>query len=784
MVAVEADDTEIARRLTMAGLEVETLERLGDDLSGVRVAEVRGSVPHPQSDRLTVVDVDDGRGTCLVVCGAPNVPAPGGRVALATPGTTLPGGLGVQARAVRGVESAGMLCSEAELAIGDDASGLLILPDDVRVGAPIAEALRLRDTVLDLGVAPNRPDCMGHVGVARELAALFGAKLVLPAADVAPLESGPPARDFVSVEVQDAERCPRYVARLVWDVQVRPSPFWLRWRLRILGVRSLGNVVDVTNLVLLESGHPLHAFDLDRVLGSRIVVRRAKPGEIIVTLDGTARELSPDDLLIADPDRPLAVAGIMGGADSEVRAQTRRIALEAAAFEPRGIRRTSRRLGLRSESSTRFERGCDVEGLDWASRHAAKLITELGGGRLVSGSVDARSARPHRREIRLRPGRCRSLLGVELGAPEMTSTLELLGMQVRPDGDGMEGALRVGIPSHRVDLVREADLAEEIVRIRGLDGVPATLPAAAAAPGRSGDPVADTVRDTLCASGLHETVSLAFSGPHALAAPGDPRPVAIRNPLREDCANLRTWLLPGLLAALRKNHERGVEDVALFEVGRVFSAGADRALPEEFPHAAAVLSGSRPAWLRSGAGVDFFDVKGFLEELSSNLRIRFEFSTSTHAFLHPGAQAEVRIAGGAAIGWAGKLHPTCCRNEMLPPGVAFELDLGTLSPPEAPRMRALPRYPAVVRDLSFFIAASAPWARIRAALMPDGESILEAVRILEDYRDPDRVPPGQKGIFLTLRYRASDRTLTDDEVNATHERLVAGLAARLPITRR
>jgi len=780
LVAVQAADDEVARRLTMAGFEVESVQRIGEGVMGARVAEVKARAPHPQADKLTVVEVADGHGVRRVVCGAPNVPAPGGKVALAPPGTILPGGLEVRARAVRGVESEGMLCSEAELQVGEDAAGILLLPDEVPTGAALADAMRLRDTILDLAVAPNRPDGLGHLGIARELSALFVAPLALPDADLGALH-GPPAEQSLSVEVRDAERCPRYIARLIDGVRVEASPFWLRYRLRSLSVRPLANVVDVTNLVMLETGQPLHAFDVDRVAGGRIVVRRADAGEILLTLDGQSRELCSDDLLIADARAALALAGIMGGSDSSVGETTRRIALEAAAFDARGIRRTSRRLGLRSESSIRFERGCDLDGVEYASRRAARLIAELGHGRVAPGSIDRQAARRAPRKIRFRADRCRALLGMDLPAGEMVATLERLGMTVRAaEGEAHE----VEVPSFRMDVTRPADLCEEVVRIQGLDGLPATLPSGTAAPEPSGDALCETVRDTLCALGLHETISLAFSGPTTMRAPGEPPAVQIKNPLREDMTAMRTWLLPGLLCALARNRDRGVTDVALFEIGRVFFARPDRELPDEPMHVAALLSGKRPEWLAAGPDRDFFDIKGLLEEIAGTLRFELLFGRSAHSFLHPGIQAEVGIAKGSVIGWTGQLHPALCHDLGVKTALAFEIDLGAVPALALPRMVALPRHPAVVRDLSFFVAAPTAWDEIRAALVSGEEPLVEDVRIHEDYREPGRVPPGQKGIFLSVRYRARDRTLTDEEVNAAHERLVSRLSSRIPVLRR
>jgi phenylalanyl-tRNA synthetase beta chain len=410
------------------------------------------------------------------------------------------------------------------------------------------------------------------------------------------------------------------------------------------------------------------------------------------------------------------------------------------------------------------------------------LLARIAGARLLAGSVDV-AGRTSAREIRLRPERCRALLGLDLSDAEIRATLERLDLSVRPDGSGSVATLLVGVPGHRGDLAREADLAEEIVRIRGLDHVPATLPSGGAAPAAAASGLAEAARDALMAAGMHETVSLAFAPPATLGAPGLPRAVVIRNPLREDCSTLRTWLLPGLLGALRRNCERGVTDVSIFEVGRVFTAHEEAGLPDERLHAAGLLSGARAAWLSRGEPVDFFDLKGLIEEVGSTMRLGFGFVASSHAFLHPGAQAVVSTEQGPC-GWAGALHPALLRNEGLPAALAFEIDLETMALPGPAKLRPIPRHPAVVRDLSFFVDANVAWARLDDALRSTREPWLEAVRILEDYRDPARVPAGQKGIFLSLRYRASDRTLTDDEANAVHERVVAALARGFSISRR
>ncbi|MCS6913456.1 MAG: phenylalanine--tRNA ligase subunit beta [Myxococcales bacterium] len=806
---------EIARRLTLGGIEVEGTTPVAAELAGVVVAEVRACRPHPQADRLTLVDVFDGEQVVQVVCGAPNVPSPGQpgrspRVLWARPGARLPGGVTVGVRQVRGVASPGMLCAEDELGLSEDHSGIVVLsPEDgLEVGSDFAAAVGLPDVVLELNVMANRPDCLGHVGVAREVAALFrdvGARLRLPQPDPSPWFADLP---LLPVELCEPAGCPRYTARILHGVRVRPSPLRLRLLLRRLGLRAISNVVDATNLAMLEWGQPLHAFDLHRI-EEAIVVRRAEPGELLRTLDGQQRQLTDQDLLIADRKRGLAIAGIMGGQDSEVSAETTAIVLESAYFTPAWVRRTARRLRLHSESSHRFERGVDPNaGVELASARCAELILQLGGGQVSRCLLDVYPHPVRPRVVALRPARTRALLGTDWSDQEQIDLLAALGLSVAwPLDSAAPQVLAVTVPTFRPDLTREVDLIEEVGRLAGYHRIPATLPPlrlgglVASGAGR----IADRARDLACALGLDEIQTFAFVSPARLRAlgfvPGDRRaaPLLLENPLREELSALRTQLVLGLLEALRHNLSHGETELRLFEVGEVFLPGPAGAAPEERPRIAGVLCGHRDHWLaaRPADELDFSDVRGVVEELMHRLGLPLVELPGTPGalhvraarpgeapWLHPGIAAVLVDESGQVRGELGEVHPDL--REALGIEVrafAFEIDLPEQEPP-CPRFQPLPRFPAVSRDLSFFVDEAIPAGQVLGVLRRSGEPLLVQVRLLEDYREPGRVPPGKKGLLLSLLYRSSERTLTDEEVRRAHEAVVRHLQAQLEIVLR
>ena len=765
---VALSDEEIAQKLTAAGLEVEGRERraIGPGIVAARVvttAKIAGS------DHLSVCQVDDGDGTHQVVCGAQNYAA-GDFVPMARPGAKLADGTEIRRAKLRGVESAGMLCSERELGLSEDHSGLMILPRDVRLGTPIDELLGLPDTVLEINVTPNRPDALSHLGIARELSAITGVAVRVPPAQ--PAGKGQlPAR----IDVEDTQRCPRYLGRVIEGVKIGPSPLRVQERLRACGIRPISNVVDATNLALLELGHPLHGFDLDRLAGHRILVRRAREGEPMTTLDGKERKLSADDLVIADGEKPVALAGVMGGQTSEVGDRTTRVLLESAMFEPAGIRRTSRRHALHTEASHRFERGMDERTAEAAANRCAELIVELAGGKLLPGALDVYPAPREPAKVMVRPGRVSALLGVEVGDSEVDRWLRAL--QLVPVGDG-----RWSVPSWRRDLTREIDCIEEIARLRGYDKIPIRLhPAglgetAAIVPQRQ---VTKQARSALSAHGFDEALNYSFVAEKDLAAVSQRKPVRVANPLTADQAAMRTTLLAGLLRNIGYNLARGVRDVKLYELGRVYVPEPDArhpsgelAWPAHEPRRLGIaLTGARRAksWSGGGDAADYFDLKGAVEDVVEAMGIAApRFQLADHPALHPASASSLSIGGGIA-GHLGQIHPRVAAHFEVPPETCLaELDWEALLKESlaVKQLRGVPKFPAIARDLAFVVDAALPAEKlleeIRAA---DGAKLLERVTLFDVYRGPP-VPEGRKSVAFGLSLRAPDRTLTDAEADA------------------
>jgi phenylalanyl-tRNA synthetase beta chain len=767
---------ELAARLTAVGLEVEAVERIGQDLEGVIAARVLKVEGHPQAEKLSVVRVDAGQGEPLqIVCGAKNFTA-GDLVPLATIGAVLHGGARVDEVRLRGVDSFGMLCSERELGLGEGAAGLLVLPPGTVPGTPLARVLGLEDTVFEVNVTPNRPDALSHLGVAREVAALTGQRVRLPAPRL--VEEGGPAAEAARVRIEAPDRCARYAARVIEGIRVAPSPSWLARRLESCGVRSISNVVDATNFALLELGHPLHAFDLDRVAGSEIVVRTARPGEVLTTLDARERRLDPDDLLIADRERGSALAGVMGGGVSEISALTTRVLLESAWFAPGGIRRTSKRHGLKTEASYRFERGADPGMVIPALDRCAALIAELAGGVVRRGVVDANPRPFQPAVVRLRWARPAEILGMEVPREETSRVLVALGFEERgSDGE----AVSWGVPSWRQDIALEEDLVEEVVRTRGYDAIPETLPGLALeTPALAPEAeVAGRIRTALEAAGFSEAVNFSFVAPADLAA-FDPasRPVPLRNPLSAELAVMRTSLIPSLLRNVGANLRQRVEDVRLYELARVYAAGPG---PGDEPalegaRAAGVLVGRRSpqGWGAPAAAVDFFDAKAAVWAVLEALGIDASLERSSAPWAHPRAAAEI-VAGPRRIGTMAEIHPRLAAALDLPRGVlAFELDREALLAAArlTPRHAGIPRFPAVLRDLALVVEEPVRAERVLEAIR--SEPLVERATLFDVYRGAP-IPEGRKSFALALRYRAAERTLTDAEADAAHARIVERL---------
>ncbi|HEX2196756.1 MAG TPA: phenylalanine--tRNA ligase subunit beta [Actinomycetota bacterium] len=779
-VDVDVPVATLREMLDVSGTKVEKVHRPGEGIGGVTVAQVEQIDPHPNADNLTMVTVATGEGSQRVVCGARNF-AVGDKVALARVGATLPE-MTITERRIRGEVSAGMLCSAAELGISKDHSGLLVLPADAELGADVVHTLGLDDAVFELEVTPNRPDCMGVVGVAREVAALTGAELRLPSADLTG-DADLPAP--VTVTIEDARGCPRFVARYLTGVSIGPSPQWMTARLVSAGVRPVSNVVDVTNYVMMELGQPLHAYDAAKVPDGRIVVRRARPGESLTTLDGVERSLHPDDLVIAGRDELLGIAGVMGGEGSEVSDATAAVILECANFDHVSISYTSRRHGLRSEASARFERGMDPEMPPFAAARAARLMSELAGAAVAEKAVDEYPAPAERASVTLRPARTSRVLGADIPRDRQARHLRSIGIEIEESEDGL---LRATVPTFRPDLTREVDLVEEVIRLYGIDKVAPTLP-----PGRAGrldeaQRFDRSLRRALAALGLREAWTESFVGPRelddlGLAADHPARSIVrLANPLAEERPGMRTTLLPGLLRSTARNVAHRADGVALFEIARVYEPTGGE-LPLEAQVLAAVFCGLRrpQEWSGAAAPWDFFAAKGVLEAALRTLGLPPpQLAPAEGMPFHPTRAATVSVAGKAA-GALGELHPDVCERYDVPEGtVAFELSLAPLVDALPPRVKAedLPRFPPLLLDLAVVVdepvLAETALEIVREAGAPE----VASARLFDLYRG-DQLPEGRKSLAFALEIRAEDRTLTDQEALAVRDRIVAALGERL-----
>ena len=776
---------ELAERLTLGGLEIEDIEKSGPDLSALRVGHVVESGPHPNADRLSLNRVDLGEGEPVeIVCGAPNVAA-GQRVAVVSPGSVLPDGTKVKKSKIRGVVSQGMICSERELGLGDEHEGILVLDPDAPIGAPLDTVIRAGEAVLDVAIPPNRGDCASMLGIAREVHAHFGGELVVPSFE--PPQSGAPGTDDVRIEIDDPEGCHVYVGRVIRGVRIGPSPDWLRARLEGAGVRSINLVVDVTNLVLLEYGQPIHAFDL-ATLGGRVRVRRARAGERLRTLDDQERRLTPDDLVIADAERAIAVAGVMGGVSTQVTERTRDILIESAHFRPALVRHTARRLALQTEASYRFERGIDRAGVRRAADRAARLLAELAGGKVAPGPIEVRGTEPDVTEsIRLEASRVNRLLGTEITDDEICGFLARVGVECAPEG---EGIFRCAIPTHRNDLHRPQDLIEEVSRVYGYDRIETTLPVATlrGVELSATREIAERTRDSLCASGLLEAIVLPFlsrADLDGLRLPEDDRrrrTVQVLNPLVDDQCLLRPLLVPSLLRLAHQNRSRQVESVRLFDVSRVFERCPEGKLPHESLHVGVILAQGDESglWTRRDPPPLFYEAKGIAERLLRDLgRIPTFPARSAEPFLHPGAACDV-AAGDRVVGFLGEIHiDVAGAFEIQGPCALLEIDLSALGAVrEEPRgFREVSRHPRVLRDLSVLIDRDRSAGELLEAIRKAGGSNLVEVDIFDRY-EGEGIPEGSVSLAFRLVFQRPDRTLTDPEVTKQTDRILAMLSQR------
>ena len=779
----------IADGLTMAGLEVESLSLRHPQLKNVVTARIEAVEPHPNADRLKICLVTGPGGLHRIVCGAPNARG-GAIVPLALPGAELPGG-SVREVKVRGELSKGMLCSEKDLGLSEDHSGIWLLPDQTPVGVPLDEALGIKDVLMEIAITPNRGDCLSIVGIAREVAALCKTHVKYPS--IAVHESSPLISTLTSVTIDDPEGCPRYAARVIQGVRTGPSPQWLKNRVEALGVRSINNIVDVTNYVMMELGQPLHAFDFKRLRERRIVVRKASPGERFTTLDGIERDLPEGAVLICDGVGPVAIGGIMGGLNSEIAPDTRDVLIESAYFNPPSIRRTSRSLGLKTEASYRFERGIDPDGVIRALDRVAELMHEVGGGDIAAGRIDVYPNLIKAPEIVLRVDRANRFLGTRLSSGEMKEILEQIEMRVEALDSNR---LRVIVPSFRSDITREVDLGEELARLSGYDGIPVTSPVAAleAADFDPHQRVRGEMKNLLVGAGFFEVINYSFISYESIRKlrypEGDPllAPIRLKNPLSDEQAVMRTTLLPGLLNNARNNFYHRSENFRIFELSKVFIRRKEDVQADEIHHLAGVIAGKRdPQTLYGDADVDYTDVKGIVEAICSLLRIdgvgfRAE---SLPPWLDPGGSASV-FAGGERLGELGKVHSEVLEAyDLKRPAFVFRLDfdrLFTLRGP-APFFSGLPKFPPVPRDIALIANEKLPVEEPLEYIRSLNEPLMESVEIFDIFRS-DQIGAGKKSIGYRLTYRASDRSLTDEEVNVLHDELVRKVTARFGMSLR
>ncbi len=780
---LSADD--LSHRLTMVGLEVDAMEHHGDGLDGVVVARLADVSAHPDADRLTVCKVETGCETLQVVCGAKNHKT-GDLVAFAQVGTVLPGDFKIKKSKIRNQESYGMLCSTKELGLGEDAEGIMILPAGLPLGRPVFEVLGIKDVMYEIGLTPNRSDCLSVVGVAREVSAMAEKPLRLPEPGLR--EEGAKASDKTSVIIEDADLCPRYAARLIEGVKIGPSPDWMARRLKAVGMRSINNVVDITNFVMMELGQPLHAFDFNLLREQRIVVRRAEEGDKFTTLDGQERILTASDLVICDGVGPVALAGVMGGQDSEVQDDTKDILLESAYFNPVAIRRTGKRLGLHTESSHRFERGTDVDMVPLALDRAAALIAEFAGGTIAPGAVDVYPEQIVKRTATITAARTSEVLGLELELGDIGDRLTAIGLKCA-SGDG---ALNVTIPNFRPDLEREIDLIEEVARLVGYDRIPVTMPTSSLTcqqlPAHLS--LERKVREQMIRSGYSEVVNYSFvnAGSTDRIGLGDQDPrrqnVRILNPLTEDQGVMRTTLVPSVLETAARNLAYRSDDLALFELRHVYQPidGAD--LPQESLRLTAILCGRREplGWAQTDAKVDFFDMKGVVEELLSSLRITGLTwdSQSIEPFYHPGKSCALYSAD-RLLGTLGELHPQILYEfDLGQSAIICDLDVEALFEIGGDKIQFLPlsRYPDVQRDSAFLVDEEVSAQQVFAVLGQVRIKDLEKIELFDVYSG-EGIPEGKKSLAIRASYRALDRTLTDELIQNLHGKLVRAMEKEL-----
>jgi phenylalanyl-tRNA synthetase beta chain len=792
-VTIDKSVEQLSSLLTMAGLEVEAVEDRYAYLETVVVGRVSEVIPHPNADRLKVCRVEAGPKTYQVVCGAPNA-AVGLRAPLALSGTQLPGGMLVNESAVRGQPSEAMLCSQAELGLGTDSDGLMVLNHDLPLGEPVNKALGLSDPVLEIGLTPNRADCLSILGIAREISGFEGGGL--KRVPVQTPSAGGPIAQLTSVTVEAPIHCPRYAARLLEHITIGPSPFWLRDRLLSVGLRPINNIVDITNYVMMETGQPLHAFDFDHLEEQRIVVRTAKQGERFTTLDGKERALNTDMLMICDGRKPVAVGGVMGGINSEIESGTTRVLLESAYFNPTSIRKTAKQLGLKTDASHRFERGVDPHGTLYALERAAQLMAEIGAGQLVEGCIDVQHNLTQPPTLRLSTAATNRLLGTDIARSEMAKLLSAIEFNTEAED---EDILKVGAPSFRVDIARPQDLMEEIARRAGYDCIPVVFPQLPpiTRPVPKLWALRQSIRTLMAGLGFAEIITYSFVHADSCRRLRLPeadrrcRQLPILNPLSEDQAVMRTSLIPGLLETMKRNLSRQSRNLKLFETGKIFIAGNGDVQPEEIEMLAGIWTGDRAEheWHTKPEPCDFYDLKGAAESLLEGLHVgnvRFtQLPDGQCAYTRPGSSAQI-LLGGVPVGIIAEVHPqVLAAYELRQKAFIFEMEMAGLIAhvPETRTSVPLPKYPSVSRDATLILAKEIETDALLRFIHQMDEPLIEEVRLFDVFTGRP-VAQGRKSVSVRIVYRSAQATLEDAAVNEVHrrisDRVVEAFKAELP----
>ncbi len=781
-VDIDIAPKDLAELLTMRGLEVEGLIRRYSELDTVVVGKIIEIIPHPHKKNLLLCQVYTGEGRYPIVCGAKNVKV-NDIVPVAMPGTTLPNGTRIEKVAIGNVDSLGMLCSEAELGLGDGALGIMVLPPNLRPGEKIVSALQIEDYLFEFSITPNRPDCLSIIGIAREVAAILNKTVKYPWVSLE--ERGEGIEKITGITVENHKLCPRYGARLISNVTVKPSPFWMRDRLSSIGLRPINNIVDTTNYILMECGQPLHAFDFEKLAQGRIVVRQAKNGERLTTLDGQQHTLTQDMLVICDASKPVALAGIMGGLATEITDATSRVLIESAFFDPVCTRRTSRMLGIVTESSTRFEKGVDPEGVIPALDRATYLMAEIADGEIAKNMIDIYPRPFPERKITLRVDQVNKLLSIELTANDIKNYLAKIEVACKEmDKD----QLILMPPSYRRDLGQEVDLVEEVTRLHGYDNIPVSVPAAMLIPPKKDESrrLRGCVKEILTSSGYTETITYSFISKGSFDRLELPlqdfrrRSVAICNPLTEEQSVMRTTLLPGLLETMQYNAYHNNPNLRIFELGKIFIDRGSDSLPQEIHMLSGLITGLRQdfAWHASPEKVDMFDIKGSLEILLEQLGIRDAsfVRRSCPPYLKMNAFCEL-VINREAIGFTGEVKTEVLeRYDLQETAYIFDLNLDLMLKYFSKERvyRPLPRYPAIMRDVALVVDEGFEFGEILEIIKDSYHKYVEDIQIFDIYKGK-QINSGKKGLTFRITYRSSERTLEDREVNQIHGEIISKL---------